>query len=108
MAAEKLQEPGVCRVFLSSPFKGMEKERDEFTKRYWPQIDQFCKSRGVQFVPVDMRWGITEERQQSHQTIQICLREIDRSDIFVGFYAQVAYGFMCLITLLHKVNICLS
>ena len=67
----------------------MEGEREEFTRRYWPQIDSYCKRKGLQFVPVDMRWGITTESSANKQTINICLREIDRSDIFVGFYGQV-------------------
>ena len=68
----------------------MEGEREEFTRRYWPQIDAFCKSKGVQFVPVDMRWGITTELSNNNQTINICLGEIDRSDLFVGFFGQVS------------------
>ena len=91
--ASALKQPGICRIFFSSPFKGMEGEREEFTSRYWPQIDSYCKHKGVQFVPVDMRWGITTESSANNQTINICLREIDRSDIFVGFYGQV---FLCI------------
>ena len=44
---------------------------------------------GIQFVPVDMRWGITLDHSAQAQTINICLREIDRSDMFVGFFGQV-------------------
>ena len=49
---------------------------------------------GVQFVPVDMRWGITTELSDNNQTINICLREIDRSDVFIGFYGQVCPHFI--------------
>ena len=68
----------------------MEAEREEFTKTYWPKIDSFCKRKGLQFVPVDMRWGITEELSKNNQTINVCLKEIDRSDMFVGFFGQVS------------------
>lgn len=84
-----MKQPGVLRIFFSSPFKGMEAEREEFTKTYWPKIDSFCKRKGLQFVPVDMRWGITEELSKNNQTINVCLKEIDRSDMFVGFFGQV-------------------
>ena len=84
-----LKEPGVCRIFFSSPFRGLETEREELTKKYWPQIKSFCNARGLQFVPVDMRWGITSELSDSAQTIKICLREINRSDMFIGFFGQV-------------------
>lgn len=67
----------------------MEGEREELTKRYWPQIQSLCSAKGIQFVPVDMRWGITSEMSSNYQTINICLREIDRSDLFVGFFGQV-------------------
>ena len=68
----------------------MEEEREELTRKYFPQIHHLCNERGVEFVPVDMRWGITEESAQNGQVLNICLREIDRSDIFVGFFGQVS------------------
>ena len=48
-----------------------------------------CSKAGYQFVPVDMRWGITSEMSSSAFTIEICLREMDRSDMIVGFFGQV-------------------
>ncbi|KAL5008182.1 hypothetical protein ScPMuIL_013763 [Solemya velum] len=89
--ASKLKDPGTCRVFFSSPFGGMEDEREELTRKYFPQLQHFCNSRGVQFVAVDMRWGITSEAAENAQVINICLRELDRSDLFVGFFGQ-RYG----------------
>ncbi|XP_076442900.1 TPR repeat-containing protein DDB_G0287407-like [Babylonia areolata] len=87
----KLKDPRTCRVFVSSPFGGLEREREELVARYFPQLAALCQARGVQFVAVDMRWGITEEAATNNQVVNICLREIDRSDIFIGFYAQ-RYG----------------
>ena len=85
----QLKNPGVCRVFFSSPFNGMEGEREEFTRKYWPRLQSLCHSRGLQFVAVDMRWGITTEQADNAETVNICLKEIDRSDVFVGFFGQV-------------------
>ncbi|KAK7504283.1 hypothetical protein BaRGS_00004587 [Batillaria attramentaria] len=87
----KLREPGTCRIFFSSPFGGMEEEREELTRKYFPQIQHACNMHGVQFVAVDMRWGITSQAADDAQVINICLREVDRSDIFVGFFGQ-RYG----------------
>ena len=84
--------PGVCRIFISSPFNGLEEEREELTKRHWPRIQTLCASRGVQLRIVDMRWGITHHATVMAQTALICLKELDRSDIFVGFFGQVTYG----------------
>ena len=86
---KKLKEARVCRVFFSSPFRGMEAERELLTKQYFPTLQSLCNSHGVQFIPVDMRWGISHELSTNAKTIEICLREIDRSDIFVGFFGQV-------------------
>ena len=44
-----------------------------------------------------MRWGITEEHTVAAQTINICLKEIDRSDMFVGFFGAVSIDFPNLI-----------
>lgn len=56
-----LKDPRTCRVFVSSPFGGCELEREELVRKYFPQLSHICQSKGVQFVAVDMRWGITEE-----------------------------------------------
>ena len=87
----KLQDPRVVRVFISSPFNGMEKERDILTKFYWPKIEAALSEKGLHLRLVDMRWGITHSSSSDSQTINICLREIDRSDIFIGLYGQ-RYG----------------
>lgn len=86
----RLKDPRTCRVFVSSPFNGLERERQELVTRYFPQLSALCQERGVQFVAADMRWGITEAASRDHQVVSICLREIDRSDIFLGLYGQVS------------------
>ncbi|ESO89421.1 hypothetical protein LOTGIDRAFT_234276 [Lottia gigantea] len=91
MTKYQLKDPKTCRIFLSSPFRGMEPERKEWMSKYVPQLDYLCRSHGVGLVIVDMRWGITEESTEKAQTVNICLREIDRTDIFIGIYAQ-RYG----------------
>ncbi|CAD5125410.1 DgyrCDS13642 [Dimorphilus gyrociliatus] len=88
---ENQKKEGICRVFFSSPFTGMEEERQTLTKRFWPRIESLCSSKGLQFCAVDMRWGITAQSAQAARVIDICLRECARSDIFVGFYGQ-RYG----------------
>ena len=78
-----------ARVFFSSPFGGLEDEREELTKKYWPRLASMCSKAGYEFVPVDLRWGITTEMSSSASTIEVCLREMDRSDMIVGFFGQV-------------------
>uniref|UniRef100_K1QLA2 Peptidase inhibitor 16 n=1 Tax=Magallana gigas TaxID=29159 RepID=K1QLA2_MAGGI len=91
MSNFKLKDPQTCRIFFSSPFGGMEDEREELTRKYFPQIQHFCSLYGVNFVAVDMRWGITSEASSNSKVINICLRELDRSDFFAGFFGQ-RYG----------------
>eukprot|EP00042_Codosiga_hollandica_P055308 m.771189 g.771189 ORF g.771189 m.771189 type:complete len:1360 (+) comp59089_c0_seq3:331-4410(+) len=81
----------VLRVFFSSPFGGMEKEREILTRDYFPELRVKCEQHGLIFVPIDLRWGITEQDATDALVIYLCLHEIDRSDLFVGFYAQ-RYG----------------
>ncbi len=45
------------RVFFSSPFGGMERERDLLTKLYFPELRVMCEQAGLTFVPIDLRWG---------------------------------------------------
>ena len=47
----KLKDPHVCRVFFSSPFNGMEKEREALTSLYWPQIQSKCNAQGNDQAP---------------------------------------------------------
>lgn len=85
---EKLERK-TARVFFSSPFGGLEEEREELTKKYWPQLESMCNRAGYDFIPVDLRWGITSEMSSSAVTIKVCLNEMDRSDMIVGFFGQV-------------------
>ncbi|EGD80246.1 hypothetical protein PTSG_10922 [Salpingoeca rosetta] len=81
----------VIRAFFSSPFGGMEDERTTLTKLYFPELRAMCEAEGLTFVPIDLRWGITERDAQDARVLQLCLKEIDRCDMFVGFYAA-RYG----------------
>ncbi|KAL8601645.1 hypothetical protein ACOMHN_003911 [Nucella lapillus] len=87
----QLKNSQTFRVFFSSPFKGLEEEREELTRKYIPEIQHRCAEMGLQFVAVDMRWGISAESAQQAQTVNICFREIDRSDMLVNFFGQ-RYG----------------
>lgn len=103
----KLRNPRVVKIFFSSPFGGMEEEREELTKRYFPSVRHLCNSYGLQFAAVDMRWGITAESSDKAQVISICLREIDRSDMFIGFFGQVGRAFDLAINVFYFKNMTL-
>lgn len=82
----------VVRVFVSSTFKDMVEDRNELMTQVWPALREFCKSRSVEFVEVDLRWGITEAQSQRNETLRFILAEIRRCrTCFVGLLGE-RYG----------------
>eukprot|EP01114_Cavostelium_apophysatum_P012931 TRINITY_DN3020_c0_g2_i1.p1 TRINITY_DN3020_c0_g2~~TRINITY_DN3020_c0_g2_i1.p1 ORF type:complete len:1203 (-),score=303.44 TRINITY_DN3020_c0_g2_i1:33-3641(-) len=82
------------RVFLSSTFRDMQKERDELVKRVFPVLKQECSSRGIFFTEVDLRWGITAEQSEKGEVLALCLQEIDKCrPYFVNFIGN-RYGYV--------------
>lgn len=80
------------RVFISSTFHDMQKERDYLMVHIFPKLQEVAKSRNVTFIPVDLRWGITEEESKSGKVIELCLQEIDNAiPFFIGIIGQ-RYG----------------
>ena len=66
------------RVFVSSPFQGMEEERDRLVRRVFPELRRRCLAYQVSLCEIDLRWGITEEMAQRGGVLRLCLGEIDR------------------------------
>jgi hypothetical protein len=110
------------RIFLSSPFRDMQQERDWFVKWVAPKLKKLCAERSVSLTFVDLRWGVTgrfvsaslvivivvvvsffsffvrrfashSAGDQSSQAISLlmCLRELARSNLFIGLYGA-RYG----------------
>eukprot|EP00658_Telonema_sp_P-2_P043212 TRINITY_DN31158_c0_g1_i1.p1 TRINITY_DN31158_c0_g1~~TRINITY_DN31158_c0_g1_i1.p1 ORF type:complete len:301 (+),score=85.84 TRINITY_DN31158_c0_g1_i1:113-1015(+) len=82
---DRVRQTRCFTVFLSSPFGGMELERADLVQRHLPSLKALAEARGVQLAVVDLRWGITAEQANASLVIPLCLKEIDRSDVFVGF-----------------------
>jgi hypothetical protein len=38
-------------------------EREELVKFTFPELRRRCRERGVEFIDVDLRWGITDEQK---------------------------------------------
>ncbi len=73
------------KVFLSSTFIDMQEERNYLVKKIFPAIKRECSSRGVDFVALDLRWGINDEMSRSGKVVEICMDEIVRSrPFFIG------------------------
>lgn len=73
-----MQQPRrAIRLFVSSTFRDMQAERDELHRVVYPSLRSFCRERQVDFVEVDLRWGITADEAEKNETLGICLDEIE-------------------------------
>lgn len=80
------------RVFISSTFQDLNSERDYLMKQVFPELKEIARSRGVDFIALDLRWGITSEDTKNGKVLEICLREIDNSHpYFIGIIGD-RYG----------------
>ena len=77
------------RLFLSSTFYDMEKERTYFQDIIFPEVDEYCRQRHVEFIPIDLRWGVNDDMRL---VLQTCFNEIDNSrPFFIGIIGH-RYG----------------
>ena len=75
LRAEK-KKAKIIRVFLSSTFRDFARERDHLFKNVFPRMEQACAGRGLQFIPIDLRWGVTAEESGRGDVIKLCLQEL--------------------------------
>jgi tetratricopeptide (TPR) repeat protein len=68
----------VVRLFVSSTFRDMFFDREVLVKQVFPEINRFCRARGVDFTGIDLRTGVTAEQSENGMTLNLCLQEVDR------------------------------
>eukprot|EP00043_Microstomoeca_roanoka_P007886 m.76209 g.76209 ORF g.76209 m.76209 type:complete len:1687 (-) comp14015_c0_seq1:148-5208(-) len=69
----------LSRIFLSSTFTDTENERNIVIEDVYPYLKRFGQRVGVQvYQSSEMRWGIRSDASASHQTSEICMKEIRR------------------------------
>jgi nephrocystin-3 len=82
------------RVFVSSTFRDMVEERKALMSHTWQALRRFCRERQVEFVEVDLRWGIPEEHSTRKETLKFCLNEIRACrPFFIGLLGE-RYGWV--------------
>jgi nephrocystin-3 len=82
------------RVFISSTFRDMQKEREELVKQIFPQLRRLCESRGVTWGEVDLRWGVPDEAKAEGKVLPLCLQEIEHCrPYFIGLLGE-RYGWV--------------
>lgn len=80
------------RIFISSTFKDMEIERNYLLCKIFPRLRLMAEKRNVSIIPIDLRWGITEEESKTGKVVEICLQEIENSHpFFIGIIGN-RYG----------------
>ena len=86
------------RVFISSTFVDEHGERDELIRRVFNELNAAFRSRWINVVPVDLRWGVSHEETTVIQ--QTCLNEIDHCRVhasdapwFIGLRGE-RYGWV--------------
>jgi tetratricopeptide (TPR) repeat protein len=94
--------PNELRLFISSTFRDLQEEREHLVKKIFPEIRALCRTRGITFTEVDLRWGLTEEDQVLGQIIRTCMEEIDRCrPYFIGITGE-RYGYVPELMEYHK------
>lgn len=80
------------RVFISSTFRDMQEDRDYLVKFVFPELRRRCRQRQVEFVEVDLRWGITDRQAERGETLPRCLQIINVCrPYFIGILGE-RYG----------------
>ncbi len=90
------------RIFISSTFQDMQDERDYLITKVFPRLQAVAAKRYVSVVPLDLRWGITENEANNGKVIEICLQEIENSHpFFIGIIGN-RYGWCPTLEELNK------
>ncbi len=66
-------------------------ERNLMVKRMIPHLKRMCMERDVVLSYVDLRWGVTDVQGEQAAAVLMCLRELDKSNLFVGSFGE-RYG----------------
>ncbi|PVD30085.1 hypothetical protein C0Q70_09346 [Pomacea canaliculata] len=82
-----------ARVFISSTFLDMHGERDLLTRFVFPELRARGSHHFINIFEVDLRWGITEEDARNNRTVELCLQELKKCQLFVGLLGN-RYGWV--------------
>ena len=66
------------RVFVSSTFEDLKAERDALQCHDFPRLRRLCEQNNARLQTIELSWGVRDEAAVDQQTMEICLREIER------------------------------
>ncbi|MDR1879449.1 MAG: DUF4062 domain-containing protein [Tannerellaceae bacterium] len=76
-------------IFISSTFNDMHAERDYLVKYVFPELAEWCEARKLRLRDIDLRWGVTSADAEAHNTVKVCLENIDACrPFFLCFLGQ--------------------
>ena len=71
----------------------MHTERDYLNRLVFPELRSRCIRHGVEFVGIDLRWGVTEKEIEQRGALSVCLDEIKRCNFFLSLLGD-RYGWI--------------
>uniref|UniRef100_A0A8C5JWG6 Telomerase associated protein 1 n=1 Tax=Jaculus jaculus TaxID=51337 RepID=A0A8C5JWG6_JACJA len=80
------------RLFISSTFRDMHGERDLLLRSVLPELQARAAPHQISLRAIDLRWGITEEETRRNRQLEVCLGEVENSQLFVGILGS-RYGY---------------
>jgi hypothetical protein len=86
--------PSTIRVFVSSTFQDLHRERDALVRQAFPGLRDWCVARGMSLYEVDLRWGIPIEDSDPETVVATCLEEIDACRPFFVLLLGHRYGWV--------------
>nr|XP_006994908.1 telomerase protein component 1 [Peromyscus maniculatus bairdii] len=81
------------RLFISSTFRDMHGERDLLMRSVLPALQARVLPHRISLHAIDLRWGITEEETRRNRQLEVCLGEVENSELFVGILGS-RYGYV--------------
>ncbi|XP_041594364.1 telomerase protein component 1 isoform X2 [Vulpes lagopus] len=81
------------RLFISSTFRDMHGERDLLLRAVLPALQAQAAPRRLGLRAIDLRWGIPEEETRRNRQLEVCLGEVESSQLFVGILGS-RYGYV--------------
>ncbi|KFO22262.1 Telomerase protein component 1 [Fukomys damarensis] len=81
------------RLFISSTFRDMHGERDLLLRSVLPALQARATPHRISLHAIDLRWGVTEEEARRNRQLEVCLGEVENSQLFVGILGS-RYGYV--------------
>jgi len=68
-------------------------EWDYLNRLVFPELRSPCIRHGVEFIGIDLRWGVTKKEIEQRGALSVCLDEIRRCNLFVSLIGD-RYGWI--------------